>query len=296
MEGLIEVKGLNVNDMKKEFIDFVDVGKIAMQTYINGIDNFAQYLNKNGITKPERKDVISWRNELIETHSCNTANTYLVGVKSFFNFLEMKNMYFDITKNVKGAKVSSLPKKNVLVLQQVKDIYNNLSDLREKALWSLLFTTGLRGTEVSNAKIEDIKEYNGEICLFVKCKGHQEYDEYVKLADNVLNDLKNYIGDRQTGYIFVSGSNNNKNGGVTIKTIRQWLKKIFIRFGITDETISLHSSRRTFACISYKLGKSIYDIQSVLHHKSIQTTTRYLQQVDRNDNNTEKLVASTICG
>lgn len=205
-------------------------------------------------------------------------------------------MYFDITKNVKGAKVSSLPKKNVLVLQQVKDIYNNLSDLREKALWSLLFTTGLRGTEVSNAKIEDIKEYNGEICLFVKCKGHQEYDEYVKLADNVLNDLKNYIGDRQTGYIFVSGSNNNKNGGVTIKTIRQWLKKIFIRFGITDETISLHSSRRTFACISYKLGKSIYDIQSVLHHKSIQTTTRYLQQVDRNDNNTEKLVASTICG
>lgn len=296
MEGLIEVKELNVNTMKKEFIDFVDVNKITMQTYINGIDNFAQYLNKNGITRPERKDVINWRNDLIETHSCNTANTYLVGVKSFFGFLELKNMYFDITRNVKGAKISSLPKKNVLILQQVKDIYNNLSDLREKALWGLLFTTGLRGTEVANAKIEDIKEYNGEICLFVKCKGHQEYDEYVKLADNVLNDLKSYIGDRQSGYIFVSGSNNNKNGGVTIKTIRQWLKKIFIRFGIDDETISLHSSRRTFACISYKLGKSIYDIKSVLHHKSIQTTTRYLQQVDRNDNNTEKLVASTICG
>ena len=159
-----------------------------------------------------------------------------------------------------------------------------------------MFTTGLRGTEVANAKITDIKEYNGEICLFVKCKGHQEYDEYVKLADNVLNDLKEYIGDRNEGFIFVSSSNNNKNGGLTIKTIRTWTKDIFKRFGIEDETISLHSSRRSFACISYKLGKSIYDIQSILHHKSIQTTARYLKQADRNNNNTEKLVANAICG
>ena len=109
-----------------------------------------------------------------------------------------------------------------------------------------------------------------------------------------MENLKNYIGERNEGFIFISNSNNNKNGGITIKTIRKWIKDIFKRFGINDETISLHSTRRSFACISYNLGKSIYDIQSVLHHKSIQTTARYLKQVDRNNNNTEQLVANAI--
>ena len=295
MEDLVKTKKLNIVEMKERFIEFVDVSDKTIKTYINGIDNFSSYVQENNIEEPQRKDIINWKNKLIEENSCSTANTYLVGVKAFFNFLEMCRFYPNITKNIKGAKISTLPKKNVLTLEQVKHIYKNLSDPREKALFGLLITTGLRGTEVANAKIEDIKEFNGEICLFVKCKGHQEYDEYVKLSDEVFNNIKEYIGDRIKGNIFVSSSNNNKNGGVTIKTIRLIIKNILKRFGITDDTISLHSTRRSFACISYKLGKSIYDIQSVLHHKSIQTTARYLKQVDRNDNNTEKLVSNIIC-
>lgn len=296
MDNLIKNNEINIIDLKGEFISFVDVSAKTLQTYINGIDNFSIYLSQKNIKKPTRKDIIEWRNTLIENNSCSTANTYLVGVKAFFKFLEMCNLYTDITSNVKGAKISSVPKKNVLTLEQIKNIYKSLTNDREKALFGLLITTGLRGTEVANAKIEDIKEYNGEICLFVKCKGHQEYDEYVKLPEDVLENLKKYIGNRKNGYIFISTSNKNKNGGVTTKTIRLLIKDIFRRFNINDETISLHSTRRSFACISYNLGKSIYDIQSVLHHKSIQTTARYLKQVDRNNNNTERLVANAILG
>ena len=294
MDNLIKMNELNIIDLKSEFINFVDVSGKTLETYIDGIDNFAMYLQNKNIKKPIRKDIIEWRNSLIVNNSCNTANTYLVGVKAFFKFLEMCNLYTNITNNVKGAKISTTPKKNVLTLEQIKNIYNNLEDDKEKALFGLLITTGLRGTEVANARIKDIKEYNGEICLFVKCKGHQEYDEYVKIPNDIMENLKNYIGERNEGFIFISNSNNNKNGGITIKTIRKWIKDIFKRFGINDETISLHSTRRSFACISYNLGKSIYDIQSVLHHKSIQTTARYLKQVDRNNNNTEQLVANAI--
>ena len=119
MSELVEVKKLNVADMKKEFIDFIDVNATTLRTYINGIDSFVDFINKNGIENPQRKDIISWRNKLIEENSCNTANTYLVGVKSFFKFLEFNQMYVDITRNIKGAKISSLPKKNVLTLEQV---------------------------------------------------------------------------------------------------------------------------------------------------------------------------------
>lgn len=295
MEGLVQGNKLDIINMEREFIDFVDVTEKTINTYINGIDSFKGYIDSKDISSPTRKDIIEWRNKLIKENSCSTANTYLVGVKAFFNFLEMCKAYPNITKNVKGAKVSSYPKKNILTLEQIKTIHNGLTDIREKALFDLLITTGLRGTEVANAKIEDIREFNGEICLFVKCKGHQEYDEYVKLSDEVLKDILEYIGDRRKGNIFISTSNNNKNGGVSIKTIRLIIKNIFKRFGITDETISLHSTRRSFACLSYKLGKSIYDIQAVLHHKSIQTTARYLQQADRSNNNSEKLVSDIIC-
>ena len=40
-------------------------------------------------------------------------------------------------------------------------------------------------------EIEDIKEHNGEVVLWIKCKGHTEKDEYVKLSNIVLHDIKN---------------------------------------------------------------------------------------------------------
>ena len=71
-------------------------------------------------------------------------------------------------------------------------------------MFSLLITTGLRGIEVARAKIEDIKIHNGEVVLWVQCKKHDSKDEYAKLSNQVLEDIKNYIGNRTNGYIFVS--------------------------------------------------------------------------------------------
>lgn len=130
--------------------------------------------------------------------------------------------------------------------------------------------------------------------MFVKGKGHTEYDDYVKIADNVYQNLLDYIGERQDGYIFISQSNHNRDGQITTKTIRLIFKKILKENDINDDTISLHGTRRTFACESYKLGQSIYDIQQVLRHRSIMTTQRYLKEADRHNNHSENLVASIL--
>lgn len=61
--------------------------------------------------------------------------------------------------------------------------------------------------------------------MFVKGKGHTEYDDYVKIADNVYQNLLDYIGERQDGYIFISQSNHNRDGQITTKTIRLIFKK-----------------------------------------------------------------------
>lgn len=298
MNDLININtNFDGEEFKRKFFEYLDVGSdCTIKTYYNGITDFLGYINNKSIKMPNRQTIVDWKNDLKERTSPSTTNTWLVGVKRFFKFLSVYGLYPNVSDDVKGFKLSKLPKKNVLTKQQVQEIYSTLTNnKRDKALFGLLITTGLRGIEVANAKIEDLVLTNNKHCLFIKCKGHSEKDEFVKIPENVFEDLKNYIGDRKEGYIFISESNHNKGKGMTTKSIRYIIKSIFQANGIDDETISLHSTRRTFSCIAYETGASIFDIQQVLHHASIQTTTRYLQMVDRFNNRTEEKVGAILC-
>ena len=287
-------KFVEMEQCKESFIDYLDVDDLTLKTYKTGIESFIMYLKENNINNPTRDDVIAYRNMLRETYSNNTVNTYMIAVRALFKYLEIHNIYDNICVDIKGAKYSTTPKKEVLSLEQIKSIYNDLNNLEDKALFSLMCSTGLRVCEISTALIEDIKEYNGEVVLFVLGKKRDSKCEYVKLSKQVLEDIKAYIGDRTTGYIFVSTSNNNNGGGLTTTSLRSRIKNILRRFGINKDTVSCHSLRRSFAVISYETGSSIYDIQQVLHHSSINTTTRYLKQVDRDKNKTEYNVSNII--
>lgn len=287
----------NINKLNKysnDFIEYLDVDDLTLKAYKCGISSFIKFLNENNIKNPTRDDVIAYRNMLRETYSNNTINTYMIAIRSLFKYLSIHNIYENICVDIKGAKYSTTPKKEVLSLEKIKSIYNGLNDLEDKALFSLMCSTGLRVCEIATALIEDIKEYNGEMVLFILGKKRDSKCEYVKLSNQVLDDLKAYIGERTSGYIFISTSNNNNGGGLTTTSLRNRIKSIFRRFGINKDTVSCHSLRRSFAVISYETGSSIYDIQQVLHHSSINTTTRYLRQVDRDKNKTEYNVSNII--
>lgn len=279
---------------EESFIDYLDVDDLTLTSYKVGIENFINYLKENNISFPTREDIISYRNHLRETYQDNTVNSYMTSLRRLFKYLSLKGLYEDLTIDIKGARHTSTPKKQVLTQQQASEIYKGLTDKRERALYSLLISTGLRGVEVAKAKLEDIKVHNGEIVLWVQCKKHSSKDEYVKLDKQVLQDILDYVGNRQEGYIFISTSNNNKGQGVSIKTLRREMNKIFERFGVKSDTISLHSTRRTFATISYNNGVDLKDIQDILHHASLSTTQRYINSAIRDNNNGENIVANVI--
>ena len=296
LKGNLDLKSIDLKEHMENFIDYLDVNEKTLIAYRYGITGFLTYLESNGIKLPQRNDVVEFRNNLRDNYSSATVNMYMASVRALFKYLHINKLYENITENIKGSKYSEIPKKEILSLDQVKYIYENLEDLEEKSLWSLLFTTGLRGCEVTTANIEDIKQYNGENVLFVLGKKRDDKSEYVKLSDQVLNDIKNYIGNRNQGSIFISKSNNNKGNGITTKTIRVKIKTIYKRFGLEGNSYSVHSSRRSMATISYQLGQNIYDIKSVLRHKSINTTTRYINACVRNENKTESIVSNAMLG
>ena len=298
----IEIRNNNVlatselEQMQKRFIDYLDVDDKTLKTYKVGITSFMNYLKDNNIAYPTRDDIIDYRNMLRENYSSNTTNTYMIAVRNMFKYLSIHKLYENVCVDIKGARYDTTPKKEVLSLDQMKVIYNGLTDSRERALFGLMITTGLRICEVQTALIEDIKEYNNEIVLFILGKKRDSKTEYVKLSNQVLKDIKEYIGNRTNGNIFISTSNENCGQGLSVTSLRKIVKKIFKRNGLEKDTLSCHSLRRSFAVVSYETGSSVYDIQQVLHHKSIGTTTRYLKQVDRDKNKTEYNVSNIILG
>lgn len=290
------VVNFDLKNQSESFIKYLDVDEKTLKAYKVGISKLFNFLNNNNIKNPTREDIIAFRDYLRDNYSSNTVNSYMIAVRALFKYLEVHEKYKNITKDIKGARYDTTPKKEVLSIDQIKNIYNNLTDYRERALFGLMISTGLRVCEISTALIEDIRYHNGEIVLFVLGKKRDSKCEYVKLSNQVLEDIKNYVGNRTTGYLFSSTSNNSLGKGVSTTSLRKMIKNIFKRFGIDKDTISCHSLRRSFAVVSYETGSSIYDIQQVLHHANIQTTTRYLKQVDRDKNKTEYNVSNILFG
>ena len=288
------INNLSFKDMYEDFISYIDVSELTLKSYGDGIKNFLNYLNENGIKTPARDDIRNYRDELSNSKSVNTVNSYLCSLRVFFNYLESNNLYPNITKDVKNIKTSKIPKKQVLSVEQCKEIYNSLSDKREKLIFSLAISTGLRASEIANAKLDNIKKLNGEYVLYVKCKKRDDESEYVKLSNQVLKDILEYTDGRISGYLFVSESHNSYGQGLSTTSIRNIVKSIFRRFGYDENGFSCHSIRRSSATIMYDNGQSIYDIQQVLHHRSIQTTQRYINQAVRDNNKSEYIVSDLL--
>lgn len=294
MKNEIKLNTINFNEATEDFITYLDVNEETLRCYKEGIKKFLGYLQNIEVKYPTRNEIRAFREYLAKEHSIYTVNGYLTAIRRFFAYLEDNNIYENITKNVKSLKTSNIPVRQTLSEEECKKIYKTLSDKRERLIFSLCITTGLRANEVALAKIENIKMYNGEVVLFVKCKKRDDESEYVKLSDEVLGDLNDYLGHRTSGYIFVSTSNNNNGEGLTNTSIRNIVKAIFRRFGYDEKGFSCHSLRRTMATISYNAGADIVAIQQVLHQKSLSTTKRYIQQCTRNNNKLESEISSRV--
>lgn len=296
MKNEIKLSTIDFSTATEDFITYLDVNEETLRCYKEGIKKFLEYLKNIGVNNPTREHIRAFREELSKTYSIYTVNSYLTSLRRFFDYLEVNNLYQDITYGVKSLKSSRVPVRQTLNEEECKKIYQSLTDKREKCLFGLCVTTGLRANEVSLAKIENIKMYNGEVVLFVKCKKRDDESEYVKLSEQVLNDIKDYIENRTSGYIFTSASYNNLGGGLSTTSIRSIVKGIFKRFGYDEKGFSCHSLRRSMATISYNAGADIVQIQQVLHQKSIQTTRRYIQQTVRDNNKLEFELSNRILG
>ena len=237
--------------------------------------------------------MIEFKNEMINSYSNSTAYILLSGVKSFYRYLARKYNIQDVAKDVKLPKIPRGFKKDCLTVEQVSQLLNSLKEdtlvhLRDKAMINLFIRCGLRCCEVINANIEDIGTKDGQKVLYIKGKGHTEKDDFVVLTADMLRILDKYLVMRKEyidkSPLFASVSNRSYGKRLDSSTVRAICKRYFKNIGINTPRVSVHSLRHTAITLSILAGAGIIDVRDFARHTDINTSLRYIHNLQRLEN------------
>lgn len=280
-----------------KYLKYLDVSELTIKEYSVGIRKFFEYCYEKGIKEIKREDIIEFREKLKENgKEPATINLYLTSVKSFFKWLEYEGMYKDITKNVKALPVSDTHKRDSLNIEQIKQVLDNCKNDKEKLIVSIAVSTGLRCNEICNIRLQDFKEQNGVILLYVLGKARQGTRvDCVVVSQELYEQIKNYVELYNVQeYLFTSTSNNNKGAILSTRAVRNMINNVFEKAGLKTEQIVFHSLRHSFANVSIQNGADIREVSQALRHKGVNTTMRYLHDLEVVNNKCSNLVSNII--
>lgn len=293
--------------MVKTWIDCTDVGVRSADSYNRALHYFYDWVVEHGTGDPCRQDIVNYRNELAGRLAPATVNAYVRAVKAFYRWLEKEGLHRDIASNVKLKKLDRGHRKGFLSSQQCRQVLDTQQDLpgerslkkaRNRALLALMMSCGLRTIEVVNADVGDISRQGEAVILHVLGKGHAEKGDFVKLPEQVLHLIIDYLTLRgrqeKEKPLFASLDHRSKDGRMDTRSIRRICKEAFAMAGLDTPNLSAHSLRHSAATIALQQGSSVEQVQQVLRHSNINTTMIYVHDVERMNNAAEEKVADSI--
>lgn len=282
------------------WILFSQVKERSAQNYLSGVKRLAEFFRAKHIKLPTREDFIKYRDWLKKNFSIATANLSLTAAKLFFKFLEVEGyIKNNPTEHLKGFKNTAEHKKAALSPDDVKNILDSLNAtretfLRDRAMFALMVSAGLRTVEVSRADVEDIVRRGKKIFLYVQGKGHDEKDAVIKIPDKVYKFIQEYLISREKvegdSPLFIS----KRGKRLRADCVSRIVKTVMRRAGYDSDRLTAHSLRHTAATNALRNGATLRQVQQMLRHKNIAVTQIYLHELDRMDNNAEDLAALNL--
>ena len=264
-----------------EFIDYLRFEKKYSENTIVSYQNDlkkALIFFKNDFNNLTKKDFQNYIMQLSKEENSSSVSRSISTLKSLYKFLELnkyaKNNPLTTITNPKTPK--KLPK--VLSEEEVDKLLDiNLKtdfDYRNKAMLELMYSSGLRVSELINLTVNDIDLINSSVRIF----GKGSKERIVPLNDYAIEALNNYISNHRRS-LFKHGENNylflnNHGNKMTRQGFFKTLQKIAKEKGIKSE-LSPHTLRHSFATHLLKHGADLRSIQELLGHSDISTTQIY---------------------
>lgn len=236
----------------------------TIKMYVCYVREFLEFLGKDA-RKAERADVIAFLASKVEQGANNSTLALVYSALRHFYKEFLKSDLMDDIKRPKKSK--KLPV--VMTKDEVKRIINAVRKKRDKLILMLLYSSGLRVSEVTKLKVNDL---NLDECTAMIRAGKGKKDRLVILSKQWVEEIKKYLATRKvkSEYVFC----NSLGKPISVDTIQRIVRKARIRAGI-EKKVTPHSFRHSFATHLLEAGESIRKIQELLGHSSLSTTQIY---------------------
>ena len=159
----------------------------------------------------------------------------------------------------------------VMTQQEMRKILECVVNLKHRTLLSLMYSTGMRLSEIANLKIEEVDSRQMRIRITA---GKGKKDRYVPLSAVLLQELRlYYIEYRPEKYLFNGAGKGRKYAPRTIQRIMQLT---LMKAGLQNKNYSIHTIRHSFATHLLDNGTDLQAIQQLMGHQHINQTVHYL--------------------
>ena len=200
-------------------------------------------------------------------------------IKSLYRFLSDREIIdYNISELIELPKADKklpnlLSQKEIDKLMQLPDL-NTVVGLRDKSILEILYSTGLRISELISIKLDDINIDNKVIKVF----GKGSKERYVLLGKEALNSLSDYLNNIDTkseNSIFLYPAvNGNVDKHISQRTMFNIIKKYLIMIS-NNEKLSPHSLRHSFATHLLDNGADLLAVKDLLGHEDLSSTQIY---------------------
>lgn len=283
-----------------QFLDYVTLEKglspHTRSSYASDLSRFIAFIQRAGtatlnkLTRRHILDYLMWEKE--QGLNASSLSRRLVAIRVFLRYLQQEGMLaVNVTETMDSPKVwkllpETLTPAEVERLLDAPRIDKPLG-MRDRALLETLYGTGLRVSELSALRVEDIQFDAG----YLRCLGKGRKERVVPLGGAAATYLKRYLNEvrpqldrtNKSPFVFLS----NRGQALSRKTIWQLIRRCTLEAGI-NKPVSPHTLRHSFASHLLANRAPLRVIQEMLGHADIATTQIYthidaprLQQVHR---------------
>ncbi len=298
----------SLKTLKQQFLEYTEIEKgrsiNTVKNYDRYISRFLGFIKKDNpadITDTSVREFRLWLNRQAtgnnaktgETLKKKTQNYYLIALRAFLKYLARQGVKSLAPERIELAKVGErhiefMTDQELHRLLEAPE-GDSLKVLRDRALLAMLFSTGLRVSELCSLS-RDIDLTVDELSV----RGKGDKVRVVFLSEEAKKAVREYLSKRDDmdDMLFIKVSQEKRHGGeslpLTTRSVERIVKHYATKAGIVSKKVTPHVIRHSFATDLLSNGADLRSVQALLGHANIGTTQIYTHVTDKHLRNIHK--------
>lgn len=289
----------------QDFLDYCEIERnksdLTVRNYKHYLSRFSEFCKQISISRPEQIELETVRKYRLYLNRFEdykgrrlklaTQNYHVIALRAFLKYLAKRDID---TLSAEKIELAKSPSREVSVMNNdevarikaaTKQEKHELNQLRDTAILELLFSSGVRISELVQLTTKQLNFERGEFTV----RGKGDKLRLCFMSDEAITAIKSYLKKRQDNNpaLFVSHSkigntidkqieavSGSKVPGLTARSVQRLVQKYAMLAGIMHK-VTPHTFRHSFATDLLQNGADIRSVQTLLGHASITTTQIY---------------------